>query len=644
MKREKTGEIITACNLDCPDSCSIRVSRDREGGLLIRGNPDHPFTRGFTCRKIRDYPRRLSHPDRIRTPLLRRDGVFSPLSWEAALDLCAEKIQSLRREPAAILHLHGEGAKGVLKAGPSLFFGLLGASTTRGCLCDGTGIAAVIADFGALDMNDLDDLRNAQGIVNWGKDLSRTSIHTAALIREARKRGTPVLTVSPGGDGNGPFSDEFIRIRPGADRFLAAAVLRLFLDRGGFDPALLERSSNGTLLEKRLRDLPVEHLVSACDVPLGDVERLFSFYRDRRPAATLIGWGLQRYRFGGENVRWINGLAFLSGNLGIRGGGSYFNVSSRRNFNLGWALSFDSRRIRKLFLPAIGKEIREAANPPIKMIWVNGFNVVNQAPDSGAIADAFDKVDFTVVVDAFMTDTAIRADLVLPCTLNFEQEDIIGSYLHNYIQYARPAVPPPEGCRDDFAIMAELGKRLDPPVILPPREACLRLSLQSPFLDVSLEELRTRGYAKASREPVAFRGGAFGHPDGKCRLPETLHEEPPPPPAYPLILLSLIRGDAIHSQIPPEDQGGLPVACVGPGCPADLGTDMDGTVACLVSPLGRMTVRLRVLDDLHPRVVLYRRGDWMRFGGGVNRIISAAFTDMGNGTAYYSQCVRLEKR
>jgi len=57
-----------------------------------------------------------------------------------------------------------------------------------------------------------------------------------------------------------------------------------------------------------------------------------------------------------------------------------------------------------------------------------------------------------------------------------------------------------------------------------------------------------------------------------------------------------------------------------------------------------MTVRLRVLDDLHPRVVLYRRGDWMRFGGGVNRLISAAFTDMGNGTAYYSQWVRLEKR
>lgn len=98
------------------------------------------------------------------------------------------------------------------------------------------------------------------------------------------------------------------------------------------------------------------------------------------------------------------------------------------------------------------------------MIWVNGFNVVNQAPDSGTIADAFDKVDFKVVVDAFMTDTAMRADLVLPCTLNLEQEDIIGSYLHNYVQYARPAVPPPEGCRDDFTIMTELGKRLDPPL------------------------------------------------------------------------------------------------------------------------------------------------------------------------------------
>lgn len=642
MEYETSMDIVTACNLDCPDACSLRISVDPRGELRIRGNPDHPFTRGFTCRKIHNYPRRLRHPERIRTPLLRRKGGWEPLSWDEALNLCAEKIQILREEPAAILHLHGEGAKGVLKAAPSLFFGLLGASTTRGTLCDSAGIAASIDDFGALDMNDIDDLANARGIVNWGKDLSRTSVHTAFLVREARKKGAKVLTISPGGDGNGSFSDEVIRLRPGTDRFLAAAVLRLFMDRDGFDPMLLERSKNSEGLGKILRDHPVESLAAACDVPCRDAKRLFSFYRKHRPLATLIGWGLQRYRFGGENVRWINGLAFLSGNVGISGGGSYFNISSGRNFNLDWARSFDSRNIRKLLLPKIGEEILEAVDPAVKMIWVNGFNVVNQAPDSAVITRAFAKVDFKVVVDAFMTDTAGLADLLLPCALNFEQEDIVGSYLHNYVQYARPVVPPPEGCRDDFTILAELGKRLVPPVLLPPREKCLRRSLQSPSLGISLEDLKERGFARAARRAVAFEGLNFAHPDKKYRLPEILHEDPPPPPDYPLILLSLIRGDAIHSQILPEDQeGDLPILYISRNCPNRPDRGLSDALH-LVSPAGRLPVRIRVLDDLHPRVVLYRRGDWIRFGGGINRLISALPTDLGDGTAYYSQHVRLE--
>lgn len=634
-------EIVTACNLNCPDACSLRVAADPSGTLTIRGNPDHPFTRGFTCSKIRNYLRCLSRPDRIRSPLLRKGGDRVPVSWDEALDLCASKIGEFRKTPASILHLHGEGAKGVLTSAATLFFGLLGVSTTRGTLCDSAGIAAFIADFGALDMNDVDDLVKARGIVNWGKDLSRSSVHTAYLVRRARKGGTKVFTVSPGGDGNGSFSDETVLIRPGTDRFLAAAVLRLLLDREAVDPDLAGKCRHFHVLRNILESRSVKELAGECDVPVRDVERLFDFYRKHRPAATLIGWGLQRYRFGSENVRWIDALAFLSGNIGLPGGGSSFNVSSRRNFNLDWAGAFDHGKIRSFLLPEIGKEILEATDPPVRMLWVNGTNVVNQAADSFSVARAFEKVDFKVVVDAFLTDTAIRADLILPCTLNLEQEDIIGSFLHPYVQYARPAVPPPEGCRDDFSILEDLGRRLDPPIRIPPREECLRRSLRSPFLDVSLEELKERGFARAQRGEVAFEGLRFAHPDGKYRLPEALHDEPPAPAGYPLSLLSLIRRGAMHSQIPPEEQERPPVVSVGRECPALRELDLDGEIH-LVSPRGRMPVRLEIVDGLHPRAVLYRRGDWILRGGGVNRLVSAVPTDRGEGTAYYSQTVRLE--
>jgi anaerobic selenocysteine-containing dehydrogenase len=119
---------ITACTMDCPDACSLLVWQDAAGQIKIRGNPDHPFTAGFTCAKIKRLPRRLRHPQRIVSPMMRSANHWKKISWDDALDLCAEKIDRLRPEPAAILHIHGEGAKGVLKQANKLFFALLGAT------------------------------------------------------------------------------------------------------------------------------------------------------------------------------------------------------------------------------------------------------------------------------------------------------------------------------------------------------------------------------------------------------------------------------------------------------------------------------------------------------------------------------------
>jgi anaerobic selenocysteine-containing dehydrogenase len=215
--------MITACTMDCPDACSLVVDR-RPDRIALRGNPDSPFTSGFTCRKIKGHINRLQHAERILHPLLRANGRWQKITWDSALDLCAEKVQALRSEPKSILHIKSEGAKGVLKAATALFFSILGTSRTQGSLCDAAGFMAYIYDFGSRKNNDINDLVNADRIVNWGKDFTRSSIHTAAIIRKACRGGTRMLTISPGGDGNNTFSQERIRIRPGTDRFLAAAA------------------------------------------------------------------------------------------------------------------------------------------------------------------------------------------------------------------------------------------------------------------------------------------------------------------------------------------------------------------------------------------------------------------------------------
>jgi anaerobic selenocysteine-containing dehydrogenase len=629
---------ITACTMDCPDSCSLLVWKDDDGTVKIQGNPDHPFTSGFTCAKIRRLPNRIESHHRIVTPMIRSGDRWKDMSWDDALDLCAERIDALRSEPSSILHFHGEGAKGVLKQANKFFFALLGASRTKGSLCDAAGFIACLADFGSRFNNDIEDLLNTRRIINWGKDLLRSSVHTSAIVRKVKKQGSPLLTISPGGDGNRTFSDDFIQIRPGTDRFLAAAILRLLVDRDLIGPDILSHTNHWESFRATLFKYSLTELATMCDVTRKDIDRAFAYYADDGPAATLIGTGLQRYRYGGENVRFINALVLLSGNIGRSGGGAYFHQHALTNLNSAW--SKGERARRAIAMPTIGRSILEA-DPPIKMIWINGSNVINQAPDSLYTAEVFERIPFKVVVDAFMTDTSQRADLFLPSTLMLEHEDIVGSYLQNYIHHVEAVLEPPGEARTDFWILTELGKRLHPPIMLPDAESCFRASLELPCLDISVDELRSKKFIKARRPQVAYEDMEFDHADGKYRFPIDLHPEPDPPEGFPFRLLSLIRKDAMHSQILPEDQA-IPIdAWVSTECSVLKHLDLEKDV-WIASPIGRIKVRLKTLEGLHPSVVMTRRGSWMKHGGGINQLIEAQLSDIGNGAPFYDQYVRLE--
>ncbi|MBN1932564.1 MAG: molybdopterin-dependent oxidoreductase [Desulfobacterales bacterium] len=632
---------ITACTMDCPDACSLIVYTDNDGSLHIKGNPDHPVTSAFVCSKIKNHIKRLQSSERIVHPMVRKGTKWQPVNWDTALNLCAEKIQKFRTEPASILHLHGEGAKGVLKQVNKLFFRKLGTSQAKGSLCDAAGYLAYIADFGSRENNDIKNLLKADKIINWGKDLSRSSIHTAEIIRRARRQGTKILSISPGGDNNPSFSDAFIRIRPGTDRFLAAAAIRLFIERDKILENILIHTRNYTDFRKLIVQQPLNRLTVACDISLNDVEKIYEFYAAEGPSATLIGAGVQRYLYGGENVRFINALALISGNIGCSGGGSYFHHHSLKSLNLEWTKDPRNIQRRTLRLPRIGDDILEAKNPSIKMIWVNGSNIINQAPDSHKIIQAFESVEFKVVVDAFMNDTAARADLFLPCALMLEQEDIISSYLHNYIHYADAVLAPLGEAKSDFWIFHQLSKRLQPPVSLPDAETCLNQSLYSNDLRISLEALREQKFVKAKRPEVVYTGMQFDHRDKKYHFPLKLHQEPLPPPEYPLRLLTLIRRNAIHSQIQFQDQTQSPVLFIAPNSAGLMNLDLRKDVY-LVSDLARLKVKVQILHGLHPDAVIYRRGDWIKYGGGANQLIAPMITDLGKGAAFYSQYVRLE--
>ena len=626
---------ITACTMDCPDACSLLADHG-PFGLRLRGNPDHPFTRGFACPKLDVHRRRLSSPDRIRSPRLKVGSGWRDISWEEALDLCAEKIEALRSEPRSILHVRGSGNRGVVKSLSTGFFRRLGASGLHGSLCDEAGSAACQMDFGCLRQNDITDILHASSIVNWGRDLGRSSVHTAHLVRQARKAGVRVVTIAPGGDTARDQTDCFVTVRPGTDRFLARAVLREVLTRNGIRPDVAARCHDLPGFFRLLDDPEIDPL-DWCGVSREDVAMLADLYSGPGPVATLVGWGLQRYRFGGQNVRWINALAMLSGQIGRSGGGAYYGLGSMDNFHLPW--KDGAAYGRTLLKPDLAGEIRRA-DPPVSMAWIECINPANQFPEARCVAEVLAGLDFVVLADAFMTDTAEVADLILPVALMLEQDELVGSFVHEYVQWSGKAVEPPTGVRTDWEILSLLGQRLSPPIELPRPEDAMAQALRSSTLNVGLDEVRSRGFVRTTHPTVAFVDLRFGHDDGLYRLPDRLDKPDSVDPSFPLRLLTLVNRRYIHSQIPAEDHDARPKVMVHSRTLAAMG--LDTGPGRVVTPFGALEVTLAADDFVHPDCVVYRRGPWGKLGGGMNRIVGFVETDLGGGCAYYEQDCRLE--
>jgi anaerobic selenocysteine-containing dehydrogenase len=634
-------EIVTACTMDCPDACSLIATQKPNGKVILKGNPQHPITSGFTCAKIRKHIDRLNSPHRKVTPLIRENDLWKTITWDSALDLCAHHMNRLRNTPEKLLHIHGESSKGVLKQAGKLFFNHYNACRTRGSVCDAAGFLAYMYDFGSRCNHDPQDLLNSRWIVSWGKDFRRSSVHLGAFVQKALKKGARLITISPGAGSTTGDRDRLIHIRPGTDRFLAAAVIRRFIEHQLISYEILECTRHWENFKKLILNLEEKTLLNHCDIDKQHLDMLFRIYSKKTPVATLVGTGLQRYDFGGETVRFINALALISDNIGIAGGGSYYHLHNLRNFNTDWIKS-ELKSSRKSFLvPKLGEEILNA-DPPLDMVWVNGSNLVNQLPDIHTTVRAFESIPFKVVVDAFMTDTASRADLFLPSTLMMEQKDLIGSYLHDFVHYVPAIFKPPGQARSDFDIFVELGKRLHRPIELPNPETIFSEALQSNYLNVSLEDLKVKKFMRADRPIIPYENLQFDHSDAKYRFPTRLHPEPPAPKKYPYRLLSLIRRKAIHSQILPEDQTMPPMVWIARESPVWKQLNPEKP-SYLVTKKGRIKVQVKVMEGLHPEVIVYRRGDWMKLGGGVNQLIEAYPTDLGGGTAYYRQYATIEQ-
>lgn len=634
--------VKTVCNRDCPDVCGI-VATVRDGRIIrLQGDKDHPITQGFLCHRTSHFLERHYAPDRLTTPLLRKHGTLTPVGWNEAMDVAAEKLLTIRREsgPAAVFHYRSGGSLGVLLAVTDYFFEQFGPVTSkRGDICSGAADAAQMMDFGEEDSNDIFDLLNAKNIILWGKNVFVSSPHSIPILKKARAQGTRLTLIDPVAHQTRSICDSYIQPRPGGDVALALAVGATLFERGWVHPQAHTWCDHLGELRSLCWSEDFSALCAQADVTAEQVHGIAEALHNG-PTTIVVGWGMGRRVNGAGIVRLLDALGAITGNIGIPGGGVSFYFKRRGAFDMSFAKG-ESVAPRTIAEPMFGPQVLAAKDPPIRAVWITAGNPVAMLPESRTVAQALASREFVVVADSWMSDTARQADLVLPVNTLLEAHDVLGSYGHHYLGVARPVVPPPPGVKTDLEIMQLLAARVGLAEQLKgTSQQWLERIVATKLgpLGVTMETLQN-GYVRNPLAPkVIFEGRKFPTPSGKVNL---IHAPPPPPlpdeAKFPLVLMSLSSEKSQSSQwVRPTE--GPAVATVHPDAVPGA---VDGARAVLSSQQGEMDVVIQLDPHQRKDIVLMAKGGHLRDGRSANALIKARLTDLGEGAALYDERVRL---
>jgi anaerobic selenocysteine-containing dehydrogenase len=648
------SERKTVCNRDCPDTCSIVAEVEAGRVIALRGDPQHPVTRGALCYRTNHFLSTQYSPERLTEPLLRKAGELTPVSWDEALDHIAQALQQIKREsgPEAIVLYRSGGSLGMLKWLTDYFFTLFGPVTSkRGDICSGAGEAAQELDFGECDSSDIFDLLHAKHILVWGKNLATSSPHTLRVLRDARKRGARALLIDPVHHETVKHCDGYIQPRPGSDFALALAVARICFERGWVDPQAADYCDNLPEFRALAFARDVAGWCAQADVTVEQAHAIACCLAER-PCAILVGWGMNRRSNSGAIVRALDALSAITGNLGIQGGGVSFYFKRRSAFDLTFTQTpAPPRTVRE---PLLAQDIAALRDPPARALWVTCGNPVSMLPDSAYTARVIAGLELSVVVDSFLTDTARAASVVLPTTTLLEADDLLGSYGHHYLGVAQPVVAAPPGVRSDLEILQALAERLGLAAAMSGDARSWKERLVAARLEqrgVTLDQLERAPQRSPFAPGVLFADRCFKTPSGKVNLITSAHApdretgatgtasdaEREAASAYPLTLLALSTPKSQCAQWATPPQLPLPLTVH----PTAAGGIANGAICEIESRVGRMTVRLLLDDRQRPDLALLPKGGHHSANASANALITPRLTDLGEGAALYEERIRI---
>ncbi|MEE8107273.1 MAG: molybdopterin-dependent oxidoreductase [Planctomycetota bacterium] len=518
--------IRTVCPRACYDACGM-LAHVEDGRLVrVEGDPEHETARGVLCPRADRYVERVYHKDRILTPLRRvdEDGEvrFEPISWDEALGAIAEALQTLSRDhdPRSLLYYTGSGQNGAMNQFGQLFLSYFGGySSMYGDLCLPAGKEATRLTFGSIHHHPPEDYQNSKLIVIWGKNPAVTSPHQMRFLREARDAGAKLVCIDPLKTKTARGSDQHIQPLPGTDGFLANALGHVIVAEELFDTDFIRRHVLGFDEYRRMvRQYTPEKAEEECGI---DRDAIVAFARDlagTKPVNINAGFGLQRYSNGGQTVRAVAALQAVTGNIGIAGGGfDYANQGAFLTRPYPFKLPAQPR-VRQLGpVSRLGRVVLGASDPPVRAAIIERANPMTQNPFTSTVHYALTRLDFVCVIDQFLTDTARRADIILPAKTMFEDTDVLPGLWHGILQLKPKVIEPPSGVKTEREIFRALAERMAYPTdqFDIPADEMLNEVLPA---GLSVNRLTKQPFRRHGSTHVPYADKRFLTPSGKIEL------------------------------------------------------------------------------------------------------------------------------
>ncbi|MEU3891469.1 molybdopterin oxidoreductase family protein [Streptomyces sp. NPDC029041] len=468
----------------CEATCGLTLTIEGTRVTHARGDRDDVFSQGFICPKGASFGAVDSDPDRLRTPLVRRDGELCEATWEEAFDAVAAGIRP-------VVEHHGPNSVGVVLGNPNVHTMagalyppvLLAGLGTRSVFTASTvdqmpkhvSSGLLFGDANAIPVPDLDHTGHLL-LIGANPLESNGSLCTAAdfpgKLKALKARGGTLVVIDPRRTRTAKLADRHVAVRPGTDALLLAAMARVLLDEGLVDPTPHVQGIEE--LDAELAEFTPEAVAEACDVEAGVIRTLA---RDLAAAPTAAVYG----RIGsctvphGTLASWlVDVLNLLTGNLDRPGGALFPQAATDktprpagpgRGFALGrWHSRVSGHPEAKGELPlsALAEEIDTLTEEgePVRALIAVAANPVLSAPDGDRLDKALDSLDFMVSVDPYLNETSRHADVVLPPPppAQSPHHDFAFNTLavRNQVRYTRPAIPLEPGRMAETEILARL--------------------------------------------------------------------------------------------------------------------------------------------------------------------------------------------